>query len=93
MRGAAGNAKADTAMRGRKGGSIRTAPYCYKLVKLVMDQHLEPLIVFAFSKKDCEFYALQLAKIDFNEGEFVSTLLTKYLFPFLPTSQLPIHKS
>ncbi len=69
VRKAAGNAKADTSMRGRKGGSIRSTPYCQKLVKLVMDQHLEPLIVFSFSKKDCEFYAGQLAKMDLNEGE------------------------
>ncbi|VDN12252.1 unnamed protein product [Dibothriocephalus latus] len=67
VRKSADNAKADTAMRGRKGGSTRSVPYCYKLVKLVMDQNLDPLIVFSFSKRDCEFYALQLAKQDFND--------------------------
>nr|CDS19269.1 ATP dependent RNA helicase DOB1 [Echinococcus granulosus] len=66
IRGAAGNAQSDTAMRGRRGGSLRAATYCYKLVKLVMDQELEPLIVFSFSKKDCEFYASQLSQVDFN---------------------------
>uniref|UniRef100_A0A5K3EZH8 Helicase C-terminal domain-containing protein n=2 Tax=Mesocestoides corti TaxID=53468 RepID=A0A5K3EZH8_MESCO len=69
VRGAAGKAKADTTMRGRKGGCIRSTPYCYKLVKLVMDQHLEPLIVFSFSKRDCEYYASQLSKMDLNEAQ------------------------
>ncbi|VDP84534.1 unnamed protein product [Echinostoma caproni] len=63
---AAGNAASDTQMRGRRGGSIRSKPYCAKLVKLVMDQNLEPLIVFSFSKVDCEFYATQMNKMDFN---------------------------
>uniref|UniRef100_A0A0X3PBY2 Superkiller viralicidic activity 2-like 2 n=1 Tax=Schistocephalus solidus TaxID=70667 RepID=A0A0X3PBY2_SCHSO len=69
VRKSADNAKADTAVRGRKGGSTRSVPYCYKLVKLVMDQNLDPLIVFSFSKRDCEFYALQLAKQDFNDEQ------------------------
>ncbi|VDK33765.1 unnamed protein product [Taenia asiatica] len=69
VRKAAGNAQSDTAMRGRRGGSLRAATYCYKLVKLVMDQELEPLIVFSFSKKDCEFYASQLSQVDFNGGK------------------------
>ncbi|VDL90075.1 unnamed protein product [Schistocephalus solidus] len=69
VRKSADNAKADTAVRGRKGGSTRSIPYCYKLVKLVMDQNLDPLIVFSFSKRDCEFYALQLAKQDFNDEQ------------------------
>ncbi|KAF7239095.1 hypothetical protein EG68_11222 [Paragonimus skrjabini miyazakii] len=63
---AAGDAASDTRMRGRKGGSTRAHPYCAKLVKLVMDQNLEPLIVFSFSKIDCEYYATQMNKMDFN---------------------------
>ncbi|KAF5398215.1 ATP-dependent RNA helicase DOB1 [Paragonimus heterotremus] len=63
---AAGDAASDTRMRGRKGGSTRAQPYCAKLVKLVMDQNLEPLIVFSFSKIDCEYYATQMNKMDFN---------------------------
>ncbi|THD29083.1 Superkiller viralicidic activity 2 2 [Fasciola hepatica] len=47
-------------------GGDGARPYCAKLVKLVMDQNLEPLIVFSFSKVDCEFYATQMNKMDFN---------------------------
>ncbi|VDQ07754.1 unnamed protein product [Trichobilharzia regenti] len=31
-----------------------------------MDQNLEPLIVFSFSKMDCEYYAMQLNKMNFS---------------------------
>ena len=31
-----------------------------------MDQELDPCIVFSFSKKDCEAYALQMSRLDFN---------------------------
>lgn len=55
-------------------------PYCAKLVKLVMDQNLEPLIVFSFSKVDCEFYATQMNKMDFNTGEWASALSIKEFF-------------
>lgn len=34
-----------------------------------MDRDLDPCIVFSFSKKDCETYALQMAKLDFNNNE------------------------
>lgn len=34
-----------------------------------MDRDLDPCIVFSFSKKDCETYALQMAKMDFNSED------------------------
>jgi len=34
-----------------------------------MEKHFSPVIVFSFSKKECEFYALQMAKLDFNSTE------------------------
>ncbi|CAH8650390.1 unnamed protein product [Heterobilharzia americana] len=67
LQNAAGNAVSDARSRGRNGGSTRPQPYCSKLVKLVMDQNLEPLIVFSFSKMDCEYYAMQLNKMDFSD--------------------------
>lgn len=41
----------------------------FKIVKLIMDRELDPCIVFSFSKKDCETYALQMAKLDFNNTD------------------------
>lgn len=34
-----------------------------------MERDLDPVIVFSFSKKDCEQYGLQMAKYDFNSDE------------------------
>ena len=34
-----------------------------------MERNLDPVIVFSFSKKDCEAYALSLAKMDFTTDD------------------------
>jgi len=39
---------------------------CFKIVKLIMERNFAPVIVFSFSKKDCEAYAMQMAKLSFN---------------------------
>ena len=46
----------------KEGGGV------YKLIKMVMERNLAPVIVFSFSKKECEAFALQMAKLDFNSG-------------------------
>lgn len=33
---------------------------------MIMERNFAPVIVFSFSKKDCEAYALQMTKIEFN---------------------------
>lgn len=40
-----------------------------KIIRMVMEKNLSPCIVFSFSKKDCEVYAMQIAKLDFNTSE------------------------
>uniref|UniRef100_A0A0L8FQC8 Exosome RNA helicase MTR4 n=1 Tax=Octopus bimaculoides TaxID=37653 RepID=A0A0L8FQC8_OCTBM len=65
---AGGNARGDMGLRGRKG-SVRDNSNCYKIVKMIMERNFAPVIVFSFSKKDCEAYALQLTKLDFNSAE------------------------
>ncbi len=42
---------------------------CFKIVKMIMERQFAPVIVFSFSKKECEAYALQMAKLDLNTGE------------------------
>ena len=49
---------------GQKDGSD-----CYNIVKMIMERNFAPVIVFSFSKKECEAYALQMAKLDFNTPE------------------------
>jgi len=41
-------------------------------VKMIMERNYAPVIVFSFSKKDCESYATQMSKLDFNTGELLS---------------------
>ena len=42
---------------------------CYKIIKMIMDRNYQPVIVFAFSKKECESLALQMTKMDFNDED------------------------
>lgn len=41
----------------------------FSIVKMIMERALQPVIVFSFSKKDCESHALQMSKLDFNTSE------------------------
>jgi len=42
---------------------------CFKVIRTIMEKGLAPVIVFSFSKKDCEAYALQMSKLDFNNQD------------------------
>ncbi|KAJ8951031.1 hypothetical protein NQ314_007731 [Rhamnusium bicolor] len=55
--------------KGRRGGISNKDPTqtdIFKVVKMVMERNFAPVIVFSFSKKDCEVYAMQMTKLDFN---------------------------
>ncbi|XP_042208658.1 exosome RNA helicase MTR4-like [Homarus americanus] len=54
--------------RGRKGG-VKDTSDCFKLVKMIMERNFAPVIIFSFSKKECEAYALMMSKLDFNLAE------------------------
>ncbi|KAI9364963.1 rRNA-processing arch domain-containing protein [Zopfochytrium polystomum] len=48
-----------------------------KLIKMLMMRNYHPVIVFSFSKRECEKNALQLSKLDFNdqtEKEMISSV-------------------
>uniref|UniRef100_A0A1I8QAL3 Helicase ATP-binding domain-containing protein n=1 Tax=Stomoxys calcitrans TaxID=35570 RepID=A0A1I8QAL3_STOCA len=58
--------------KGRKGGikGVNSGQSnIFKIVKMIMERNFAPVIIFSFSKKDCEVYALQMAKLDFNTAE------------------------
>ncbi|XP_052739797.1 exosome RNA helicase MTR4 isoform X3 [Bicyclus anynana] len=56
--------------RGRKGGMRgNTNANIFNIVKMIMERNFAPVIIFSFSKKDCELYAMQMAKLDFNTIE------------------------
>lgn len=63
----------------------------FKIVKMIMERNFQPVIIFSFSKKDCEAYALQMTKLDFNTGTISTvSMLCKnectwiYFFKTLP---------
>ena len=58
---------------GKKGG-MKEGSNCFKIVKMIMERNFAPVIVFSFSKKECEAYALQMSKLDFNTRESAKTL-------------------
>lgn len=66
------NKKGKTKKGGEKGPSD-----IYKIVKMIMLKNNNPVIVFAFSKRECESLALQMSKLEFNtedEKNMVSTV-------------------
>jgi len=48
--------------RGGQGDLLR-------IIKMVMERKFDPVIVFSFSKRECEKYALQLSSLDFSNAE------------------------
>ena len=40
-----------------------------KLITLIVSKGLDPCIVFSFSKRDCETYAMGLKSCDFNNDD------------------------
>lgn len=48
------------------GGNKDTSDI-YKIVRMIMLKHYNPVIVFSFSKRDCEAYALQMSTMAFND--------------------------
>ncbi|XP_047024419.1 exosome RNA helicase MTR4 [Helicoverpa zea] len=56
--------------RGRRGGPRGgNQTNIFNIVKMIMERNFAPVIIFSFSKKDCESYAMQMAKLDFNTIE------------------------
>uniref|UniRef100_A0A803LZ11 RNA helicase n=1 Tax=Chenopodium quinoa TaxID=63459 RepID=A0A803LZ11_CHEQI len=49
---------------GPKGGSD-----IYKIVKMIMERKFQPVIVFSFSRRECEQHAMSMSKLDFNTEE------------------------
>ncbi|POS86085.1 antiviral helicase [Erysiphe pulchra] len=48
----------------------------YKIVRMIMMKHYNPVIVFSFSKRECEAYALKMSTMAFNE-ESEKAMVTK----------------
>jgi ATP-dependent RNA helicase DOB1 len=58
-----------------KGGNKGTSDI-YKIVRMIMLKHYNPVIVFSFAKRECEAYALQMSSMAFND-ESEKAMVTK----------------
>lgn len=59
---------------GRRGGFQGKDPSqsnIFKIVKMIMERNFAPVIVFSFSKKDCEVHAMSMTKLDFNTSKYI----------------------
>lgn len=63
-----GRARGGGGSGGKKPGGKGGGAGCTRIVKMIMEKDLAPVIVFSFSKRECEEYAKQLSKLDFNSG-------------------------
>lgn len=62
--------------KGKKGQSFKGGAAkgeakgdIYKIVRMIWKKKYNPVIVFSFSKRDCEELALKMSKLDFNSEE------------------------
>jgi ATP-dependent RNA helicase DOB1 len=61
---------------GAKGTPKKLHSDIYKIVKMIMIKSYNPVIVFSFSKRECENYALQMSALTFND-ETEKAMVTK----------------
>ncbi|KAF9429147.1 ATP-dependent RNA helicase mtr4, partial [Entomortierella beljakovae] len=67
------------AKKGKKGGGTSGPSDIYKIIKMILVKNYHPVIVFSFSKRECEALALQMSKLEFNdekESEMVNQVFT-----------------
>eukprot|EP00177_Eucheuma_denticulatum_P007943 GFKZ01014460.1.p1 GENE.GFKZ01014460.1~~GFKZ01014460.1.p1 ORF type:complete len:1142 (-),score=197.75 GFKZ01014460.1:107-3121(-) len=58
-----------TKKRGRGPQQPSGISDCFRVVQLIKDHGFQPVIIFSFSRRDCEALALQMSKINFNKEE------------------------
>ncbi|CAI0387207.1 unnamed protein product [Linum tenue] len=66
-----GNKSANGKAGGRiaKPGNASGGSDIYKIVKMIMERKFQPVIVFSFSRRECEQHAMSMSKLDFNTPE------------------------
>ncbi|XP_052733071.1 DExH-box ATP-dependent RNA helicase DExH10 isoform X2 [Vigna angularis] len=60
--------------RGGKGGNTSGGSDIYKIVKMIMERKFQPVIIFSFSRRECEQHAMSMSKLDFNTPEEKETV-------------------
>lgn len=54
--------------RGKKGGTSGL-PDVVRIIRTIKERDMIPVIIFSFSRKECEAYATQMTNLDFNTEE------------------------
>eukprot|EP00168_Porphyra_purpurea_P010213 TRINITY_DN2512_c0_g1_i11.p1 TRINITY_DN2512_c0_g1~~TRINITY_DN2512_c0_g1_i11.p1 ORF type:complete len:962 (-),score=428.47 TRINITY_DN2512_c0_g1_i11:1427-4018(-) len=75
---ASAGAAAKKRKRGGGAGAEKGPGDCYKVVKMIVERGFEPVIVFSFSRRECESLAMQLAKLDLNTPDERALVETVY---------------
>ncbi|EPS63959.1 hypothetical protein M569_10822, partial [Genlisea aurea] len=52
-----------------KGGTASGASDIYRIIKMIMERNFQPVIIFSFSRRECEQHAMSMSKLDFNTQE------------------------
>ncbi|AQK90667.1 DExH-box ATP-dependent RNA helicase DExH10 [Zea mays] len=52
-----------------KGGSASGNSDIYRIVKMIMERKFQPVIIFSFSRRECEHHAMSMSKLDFSTEE------------------------
>ncbi|XP_027919030.1 DExH-box ATP-dependent RNA helicase DExH10 [Vigna unguiculata] len=60
--------------RGGRGGNTSGGSDIYKIVKMIMERKFQPVIIFSFSRRECEQHAMSMSKLDFNTPEEKETV-------------------
>ncbi|KAF8841476.1 antiviral helicase [Paxillus ammoniavirescens] len=55
--------------KSKKGGEKKGPSDISKIIKMIMLKNYNPVIVFAFSKRECEALALTMSKFEFNSND------------------------
>ncbi|KAK9699590.1 hypothetical protein RND81_08G183900 [Saponaria officinalis] len=54
---------------GKQGVASKGGSDIYKIVKMIMERKFQPVIVFSFSRRECEQHAMSMSKLDFNNSQ------------------------
>ena len=50
-------------------GKVSEQSNIFKLVKMIIQQQYGPVIIYSFSKRECEFLAMQMEKMDLDDDD------------------------
>ncbi|GMH05391.1 hypothetical protein Nepgr_007231 [Nepenthes gracilis] len=50
-------------------GKVGEESDIFKMVKMIVQRQYDPVILFSFSKRECEFLAMQMARMDLNNDD------------------------